>query len=82
MHKPIEQRYPSGPATVGEQKPGGKHATQPYYKANTIFPDGQVKGSATVIRQEQQPLPNPVTPAPLRSVKRDEAHPSQESDKS
>jgi hypothetical protein len=82
MNKPIGQRYPSGPAIVGEKKPGGKHASQPYYKANTIFPDGQVKGSTTVIRQEQQPLPNAVNPAPLHSVKRDETHSAQESDKS
>ncbi len=62
MNKPIEQRYPSGPVIVGEKKSGCKHATQPYYKANTIFPDGQVKGSTTVIRQEQQPHFNAVTP--------------------
>ena len=44
MNKPIEQRYPSGPAIVGEKKPGGKHASQPYYKANTIFPEGLHNG--------------------------------------
>ncbi|MBB2497495.1 hypothetical protein [Aquipseudomonas ullengensis] len=37
MSKPTEQRYPSGPVRVGEQKSGSPR--QPFYKAKEVIHD-------------------------------------------
>lgn len=47
MSKPTEQRYPSGPAKVGEQKPGGQSSNQPLYKANPAIKPDRVQGPPT-----------------------------------
>lgn len=52
MNRPTEQRYPSGPATVGEQKPGGKRNIQPYYKAVTIHPQNAAQRPGRLIEDE------------------------------
>lgn len=56
MNKSTEQRYPSGPAKIGEQKPGGKSSGQPHNKATTVLPRDGSQGPGKAVRQEQ---PNP-----------------------
>lgn len=82
MSKPTEQRYPSGPTKVGEQKPGGKSNTPPYYKATTIPPSDGSQGPGKVIRQEQQKPAKDVTKARSRADRNDDSKPQQESKKS
>lgn len=69
MSKPTEQRYPSGPVRVGEQKSGGT-PRQPFYKAKPVIHDS---------------VPAPTTDAvnsPLRAAKGDDDLMSQEPKKS
>ncbi len=67
MSKPSEQRYPSGPAKVGEQKPGRQSDGHPYYKATTILPQDRAQG------------PNPDA---AKATAADAGKPGQEADKS
>lgn len=52
MNKPTEQRYPSGPSTVGAQQPGGKRNIQSYYKAVTIHPQNAEQRPSRLIEDE------------------------------
>ncbi|MGA6108957.1 hypothetical protein ABS648_13390 [Pseudomonas solani] len=82
MSKPTEQRYPSGPAKVGEQKPGGKSNTQPFYKATPVLPEGSARSPGKAARQEPQtPAKDAVKPQ-LRAAKGDDDLMSQEPKKS
>ncbi|WP_339419110.1 MULTISPECIES: hypothetical protein [unclassified Pseudomonas] len=58
MNKPSEQRHLSTPSKRRAQEPGGKGTTQPYYKAITIFPQGDTQELRKTARQEQQPSAN------------------------
>lgn len=60
MSKPTEQRYPSGPAKVGEQKPSGKSSNQPLYQTKPIIKPDSVQGP-----------PKDAVKAPLRAAKDD-----------
>lgn len=82
MSKPTEQRYPSGPTKVGEQKPVGKSNTQPYYKATTVLPQDGSQGAGKVVRQEQQKPAKEAAKAPPRQTKRDDNNQRQEPSKS
>lgn len=83
MSKPIEQRYPSGPAQVGEQKPGGKSKTQPFYKATPVLPQDNAQGPGKAVRQEQQqPAKDAGKPQQRAAAKGDDDVMSQEPKKS
>lgn len=82
MSKPTEQRYPSGPAKVGEQKPGGRSNTQPFYKAITVVQPDVCQGPGKDARQEPKtPTKHAVKPQ-LRAAKGDDDVMSQEPEKS
>lgn len=82
MSKPTEQRYPSGPAKVGEQKPSGRSNTQPFYKATPVLPQDNVRGAGKDARKEPQtPAKDAVKPQ-LRAAKGDDDVMSQEPKKS
>lgn len=82
MSKPTEQRYPSGPIQVGAQKSGDRNATQPFYKATTILPQENVRGSGNDAQQAPQtPAKDAVKPQ-LRAAKVDGDRMSQEPKKS
>ncbi|MCK1789052.1 hypothetical protein [Pseudomonas violetae] len=55
MNKPSEQRHLSASSKSRAQEPGGMSTTQPYYKAITIFPQGDTQELRKTARQEQQP---------------------------
>lgn len=59
MNKPTEQRYPSGPATVGEQQPGAKRNIQSYYKAVTIHPQNAAQRPGRLIEDELRSAADP-----------------------
>ena len=82
MNKPTEQRYPSGPTKVGEQKPGGKSNTPPYYKATTVLPQDGSQGPGKVVRQEQQHPAKDAEKVPPRAAKSDDNNQGQEPKKS
>ncbi|MFL1495115.1 hypothetical protein [Pseudomonas antarctica] len=58
MNKPSEQRHLSASSKSRAQEPSGKSTTQPYYKAITIFPQGDTQEPRRAARQEQQPCTN------------------------
>ncbi|MWV17366.1 hypothetical protein F3I16_15085 [Pseudomonas sp. L-22-4S-12] len=78
MSKPTEQRYPSGPAKVGEQKPGGRSNTQPFYKAITVVQPDVCQGPGKDARQQPKTAVKPQ----LQAAKGDDDVMSQEPKKS
>lgn len=82
MSKPTEQRYPSGPAQVGAQKPGGRSNTQPFYKATTVVHPDNSQGPGKDARQEPKTPVKDAAKPQLRAAKGDDDLMSQEPKKS
>ena len=81
MNKPTEQRYPSGPAKVGAQQPGGKHTSEPFYTATVLPEKGSQGPGKTTDQAPQQPARDTVK-APPRTARKDDSKPQQEPKKS
>lgn len=82
MSKHVEQRYPSGPAKVGEQKPGGRSNTQPAYKADPLIQQKKPSRPDQGVRQEPQKSAKDAAEPLLRAAKGDDDVMSQEPKKS